>query len=192
MFIFEKETESKQGRGDRERGGQRIWSRPQALSCQHRAWWEAQTHKMWDHDLSQSQMLNWLSHPGVPWPSVNIWGWTSADFQSSIYSSFFWYSVLQTPATWVSSQLSVQLLQCWESARPHCSILYLGNSGSSNWSNDMTTLHVPISLGSLSFMIWWPVCWNHYLFDWVVSDGWVKADTAIPSWLEGEIQKERP
>ena len=34
-----------------------IWSRFQALSCQHRALCGVQTHEMWDHDLSQSQML---------------------------------------------------------------------------------------------------------------------------------------
>ena len=36
----------------------------QALHCQHRAWHEVQPHELWDHDFSQSQMLNWLSHPG--------------------------------------------------------------------------------------------------------------------------------
>ena len=36
------------------------------LSCQHRAWCGAQTHESWDHDLSQSRMLNQLSHLGAP------------------------------------------------------------------------------------------------------------------------------
>ena len=36
LFIFEREKERKQGRG-RERRRHRIWSRLQALSCQHRA-----------------------------------------------------------------------------------------------------------------------------------------------------------
>ena len=35
-------------------------------SCQHRAGRGARTHKLQDHDLSQSLMLNWLSHPGAP------------------------------------------------------------------------------------------------------------------------------
>ena len=65
LFIFERESESKQGRG-RERGRHRIWSRLQAPSCQHRAWCGAQTHKLWDHDLSWSRTLNQLSHPGAP------------------------------------------------------------------------------------------------------------------------------
>ena len=62
LFIFERqrETECKQGRG-RERERHRIWSRLQALSCQHRA-----KCRPWDHDLSQSQTLNWLSHQGSP------------------------------------------------------------------------------------------------------------------------------
>ena len=58
-FIYfwerERETELKWGRG-RERGGHRIWSRLQALSCQHRVRREAGTHKRWDHDLSWSRM----------------------------------------------------------------------------------------------------------------------------------------
>ena len=83
MFIFEREretqsvsgegvekegerdTECEWGRG-RERGRHRIWSGLQAQSCQHRAWCGAWTHKLWDRDLSWSQMLNWLSHPGAP------------------------------------------------------------------------------------------------------------------------------
>ena len=54
------------GEGQRERGRRRIWSRLQALSCWHRAWRGARTQEPWDHDLSWSQMLNQLSHPGVP------------------------------------------------------------------------------------------------------------------------------
>ena len=67
MFIHFSETETgcKWGRG-RERGKHRIWSGLQALSCQHRALCRAQTHKPRDHDLSWSQMLDRLSHPGAP------------------------------------------------------------------------------------------------------------------------------
>ena len=50
----------------RERGRHRIQSRFQALSCQHRAQCGARTHRLWNHDLSQSRMPNWLSHPGAP------------------------------------------------------------------------------------------------------------------------------
>ena len=60
-------------RGGAERGGHRIRSRLQApklsaqsptpgLNSQTGAW----THRLWDHDLSWSQMLNRLSHQGIP------------------------------------------------------------------------------------------------------------------------------
>ena len=69
MFIFVREHRCacvhKQGRG-RERARHRIWSRTQARSCQHTARRGARTHEPWDHDLSRSQTLNWLSHPGTP------------------------------------------------------------------------------------------------------------------------------
>ena len=65
LFIFEKERERKQGRG-RERRRHSIWSRLQAPSCQQGAQHGAQNHELWDHDLSQSQMLNQLGHPGAP------------------------------------------------------------------------------------------------------------------------------
>ena len=54
------------GEGQRERGRHRIGSRLQALSCQHRAPRGAPTHELGDHDLSGSQRLNRLSHPGAP------------------------------------------------------------------------------------------------------------------------------
>ena len=84
LYLFLRETENEQGR-NRERGRHRIRSRLQALSCQHRAWHGARTHEPWDHDLSQSRMLNQLSHPGAPrqgilnrdmWPgSHNVLEW---------------------------------------------------------------------------------------------------------------------
>ena len=71
MFVYslrererEREHEHEEGRG-RERETQNL-KLLQALSCQHRDWCGAQTHKPWDHDLSRSQMLNQLSHPGAP------------------------------------------------------------------------------------------------------------------------------
>ena len=63
MFIFERERHHEQGRS-RERGRHRIQSRLQAPSCQHRDQCRAHTHEPWDHDLSWSRTLNWLSHPG--------------------------------------------------------------------------------------------------------------------------------
>ena len=52
--------------GGAEREGDRIQSRLQALSCQHRARRGAQTHRPQDRDLSRSWPLNRLSHPGTP------------------------------------------------------------------------------------------------------------------------------
>ena len=52
-------------RRSRQRGRHRIQKRLQALSHQHRALCGAETHELWDHDLSRSQPLNWLSHPGA-------------------------------------------------------------------------------------------------------------------------------
>ena len=67
LFIFEREGETEsEWRRHRERGRHRIQSRPQAPNCQHRARCRARTHKPWDHDLSQSWLLNQLSHPGTP------------------------------------------------------------------------------------------------------------------------------
>ena len=65
IYLFLREREREQGWG-RERRRHRMRSRLQALSCRHKVQYRAQTHKLWDHDLSQSQMFNWLSHPGDP------------------------------------------------------------------------------------------------------------------------------
>ena len=69
MFIylsfFESKRQSTSG-GGAERGRHRIQSRLQALRFQHRAWPGTQSHEPRDHDLSQSQMLSQLSHPGAP------------------------------------------------------------------------------------------------------------------------------
>ena len=68
MFIYfwKRECVCEQGLEQRERHRHRIWSRFQALGCQHRARCGAWTHKPWDHDLSWSQKLNRLSYPGAP------------------------------------------------------------------------------------------------------------------------------
>ena len=59
------ETEHEQGRA-RERGRHRIWSRFQAVSCQHRTQHGAGTHQPWEHNLSWSWTLNLLRHSGTP------------------------------------------------------------------------------------------------------------------------------
>ena len=61
----ERQTEHESGRG-RQRGRHRIRSRLQAPSCQHRARQGARTHKLRDHDLSQSWLLSPLGYPGAP------------------------------------------------------------------------------------------------------------------------------
>ena len=52
---------ARSGEGHREKGRHRL----QTLSCQHRTWCRARTQELRDHDLSQSQVLNLLSHPGA-------------------------------------------------------------------------------------------------------------------------------
>ena len=63
LFISEGWREEREG-GEAEREGDKIWSKIQALSCQHRTRLGAQTHKLWDHNLSGSWTLNQLSNPG--------------------------------------------------------------------------------------------------------------------------------
>ena len=76
MYLFLRETETEcEWVRDRERGRHRIWSRIQALSSQPRAQCGARTHELWDHDLSQSQMLNRLSHPDAPFFLMFIYFW---------------------------------------------------------------------------------------------------------------------
>ena len=64
LFIFESENVCRSwGATPRERGTEELkW----ALCWQQQAQCWAQTHKLWDHDLSWCQMLNQLSHPGAP------------------------------------------------------------------------------------------------------------------------------
>ena len=61
--LFLREERAWAGERQRERGTEDL---RQAPPWQQRAWWGAWTHKLWHHDLSQSQVLNWLSHPGAP------------------------------------------------------------------------------------------------------------------------------
>ena len=91
LFIFERQRERErehERRRVRETGRHRIWSRLQAPSCQHRTRCGAQTHKLWDHDLGRSQMLNLLSHPGAPTMPIS-------DISSaSVFNSSFGYGHL--------------------------------------------------------------------------------------------------
>ena len=81
----------------RDRRRPRIWSRLQALSCQHRARRGAQTHRLWDHDLSRSRTLNWLSHPGAPCstfcqtPPTASWDLTSHLWNGTLIKTCTYY-----------------------------------------------------------------------------------------------------
>ena len=63
-LLLRRETEHERGRGEKEGDTEpetvsRLWAVSTAR-CR------AQTHELWDHDLSQSWMLNQLSHQGAP------------------------------------------------------------------------------------------------------------------------------
>ena len=67
IYFWERQSVS---RGGLEREEDRIQSRLQALSYQHRAQCGAPTHELWDHDLTWSRTLNWPNHPGTPQNNV--------------------------------------------------------------------------------------------------------------------------
>ena len=64
VYIYFWERQSMSGEGT-EREGDRIWSRLQASSCQHRAQHRAWTHEPWHHNLSRSRTLNRPGHPSA-------------------------------------------------------------------------------------------------------------------------------
>ena len=109
MFIYfwererERESQHEWGRG-RERGRHRIRSRLRALSCQHRAWHGARGHKPQDHDLSWSQTLNRLSHPGVPEMvsllSLGTYSETLQSWTKTCLPSAGWQPQLDQLPTW--------------------------------------------------------------------------------------------
>ena len=91
MFIFERERQSANAEGQRERGRHRIWSRLQALCWQCRAWLGAQTHELGDNDLSQSHMLNQLSLLGA----LIFHSFWHHCHQNDIFVIGFWYCLVQ-------------------------------------------------------------------------------------------------
>ena len=71
MFIFERQKEretTRAGEGQRKRETQNQKQDPgsKLLAQSLTQGSNSQAFKLWDHDLSQSQPLNWLSHPGAP------------------------------------------------------------------------------------------------------------------------------
>ena len=66
IYFWDRERQSISGRGaERERETQNLKQAP-GSELQHRAWRRARTHVLCDHDVSWSQTLNQLSHPGAP------------------------------------------------------------------------------------------------------------------------------
>ena len=64
MFIFERDRDRMQvGEGQRGRQSQKQAPGSKLSAQSPRGAW---THELWDHDLSWSQTLNRLSHPGAP------------------------------------------------------------------------------------------------------------------------------
>ena len=75
LFIFEKGRERETDRAWAGEGSKRGTEDPkQALCWQQRAQCRAWTHKPQDHDLSWSQMLNQLNHPGTSHYLLNTGG----------------------------------------------------------------------------------------------------------------------
>ena len=59
IFIWEKENEHEQGEGHQKKRSKQTphWAMTSTWGS---------IPEPWDHDLSWSQMLNWLNHPGAP------------------------------------------------------------------------------------------------------------------------------
>ena len=73
VFVSERERERERaqaGEGQRERETKNL-KQLQVPSCQHRARPGAGTYKPRDHDLSQCQRLNRLTHPGARAPFLD-------------------------------------------------------------------------------------------------------------------------
>ena len=90
IYFWERERERQSmSMGGAKRGRHRIRSRLQALSCQHRARRGARTHRPQNHDLSQSQPLNQLSHPGAPNLLIFRYQISLLIFSSTTHGFFF-------------------------------------------------------------------------------------------------------
>ena len=77
MFIYfegQTETECEQGRV-RMRGRHRIWSRLQALSCQHRARHGARTHRLWDVTPAEVGCLTNCITQALLFCFLKEWSW---------------------------------------------------------------------------------------------------------------------
>ena len=65
-YFWERQRQNVSGLGAEREGDteSEVGSRLQAISTEPNVGLELT--ELWDHDLSQSQTLNWLSHPGAP------------------------------------------------------------------------------------------------------------------------------
>ena len=130
LFCFERaSTCVSEGGAEREREGgrHRIRSRLQAPSCQHRARRGARIHGPQDYDLSQSRMLNRLSHPGVPChpsgscPSRRIlcrgWGGKTEEKQVKASLPLGPLAVVTGPLGFLTPRPAVRQLWCREGCR---------------------------------------------------------------------------
>ena len=68
VFFFQKERDKQRasGVGQRERETQDPKQAPGAELSAQSPTWDSNSQTVRDHDLSQSRMLNQLSHPGAP------------------------------------------------------------------------------------------------------------------------------
>ena len=87
VFHFWKRERMSEGGEERDRGTE---DPKQALCWQQRTQCRAWTHEMWDHDLSWSWMLNWLSHPGAPRVKVLTRGSFSLSFLTPEGLNWLW------------------------------------------------------------------------------------------------------
>ena len=90
LFLRKRERERDSTSGEGQKGRHRIWSRVQALSCQHRARHGAQTHEPWDYDLSRNQTLNWTTQ--VPNNTNNLILYTNWIYKINIHESLLIYT----------------------------------------------------------------------------------------------------
>ena len=92
LFLIDR---SWAGEGQKERETQNT-NRLPALNCQHRARCRAWTHEPWDYDLSRSQILNRLSHPGIPTNLI-----LATDFVKQIRKLYKYQVTLRKPVDFV-------------------------------------------------------------------------------------------
>ena len=75
VYLFlreiETETEHEQGRGREKERETQTPKQAAGSELSAQSPMGARTHKQWDRDLSRSQTLNWLSHPGAPRTHLN-------------------------------------------------------------------------------------------------------------------------